>query len=230
MIPFEGVLPQGSEFKCIASDEWDAQKQALFEQPLILQCGKIDRKTLSFVVSSLGRKGGPAGCIILRYDHPHVCTNESISFSENRHTIINIAIDKRFAGLYLENLLLYIVSYKTYYEAVATLYVDHPSLSDIDFFINLGFIPNCSSRSTDSDTYWSNEPSPETAGYSILVKTNALMNPFRQKNTPSGTNRSPYTWYSNNWKLYTLLRKKIKKSFVKLPDSELVKYPDPFDQ
>ncbi|WP_330925117.1 hypothetical protein [Candidatus Sororendozoicomonas aggregata] len=235
MIPLEGVLPNETKFKFLPTPELAKIRRIIPKQYLILQSGSIGRNTLSYVLKL--NKGEAVGCITLRYFTPYPLSHGSefkFLYPETRYTVLNIAIDANYGQFFVENLLLYIISIKLQLVGVATLYVDHPALSEITFFEELGFIRDYHSDIMDMEPedYWSNEPPLMTDGehIHIKVKTNTLMAAFRDQQTTSGAGRSPYNWYANNPLLLRLLRKKVKKSFEKLPDSRFLHHPDPFTQ
>ncbi|WP_330925118.1 hypothetical protein [Candidatus Sororendozoicomonas aggregata] len=229
LIPFEEVLPRETRFKILPTRALAESDKIIPEDDLVLQADSIGKNTLSYILLLTGIHGGAKGCITLRYFTPYSVSGGQINFSsEHRYIVLNIAIDVDFGRFCLENLLLYVVSIKLKFAGVSTLYVDHPALSEITFFEELGFAPVFSSHDTDTEYYWSNEPPLDANGENIKLKTNRLMGAFRENQASLGVGRSPYNWYINNMKLFEMLRGKVKKSFEKLPDNRFVKYPDPF--
>ena len=227
----ESPYPQGSRFKVLVTRENVGHEIFGRTQTIELAFYQLDDHTLVYYLKrDISRtEYCICGCITLRLQsHQAAAISEPdyIMVSEPRYTILNIGIAQSYGQLSLEHLLIYIVSIKTYNQCYgALLYIDHPAISALDFFIELGFKPDKSFASTDTGKYWSNEnyenksqQSPHQL-YDYRFRQGVL-NPiktFQKAYTPTGVERHPCNWFCNNRLLYGNVRAKVKKLFEFLP-------------
>ncbi len=227
LISNESVYPQGSRFRVLTNEKTVGHR--ILENAKILELAffQLDDNTLVYYLKRMidEVKYCIYACITLRFQTHQTGEN---SIPEPRYTILNIGVVNSCGQLSLEHLLLYIVSIKTYTECYSFLYVDHPAVIALNFFIEMGFRPDLSSESTNTEKYWSNESYKPSSWRFFLTRSPSYKDHFRQgvlspisafqeAYTPTGGERHPCNWYCDNRLLYGMVRQKVKKLFKFLP-------------
>ncbi|WP_330927287.1 hypothetical protein [Candidatus Sororendozoicomonas aggregata] len=225
--PDELIYPRGTRIRPLTTKENVGSsfldKRLAFE----LDFYQLDKNTVLYYLIRTHKNGEYSVCCCtsvrlgpLKADD--ISEPGYIKVSPSRYTILNIGIDEDFRDFFLGHLLLFLVAVKACSEQYHCIYVDHPALSAIDFFVNLGFVPNQSTASTDTTKYWSNEDHKIKRGcFAFLYKEEDLyrqgllhhVTAFQELHTPTGTERHQCNWFCDSSRLYGHLRAKVKKIF-----------------
>ncbi|WP_330927258.1 hypothetical protein [Candidatus Sororendozoicomonas aggregata] len=229
----ESIYPRGTKIRPLTTKENVGNDFLEDNKTFDLNFYQLDDNAVLYYLSGLRESGvyNVCGCISVCLQSPEaddISEIAEIDASKLRFTILNIGISRRFKGFFLDKLLLFLVVVKTCSEQYPCIYVDHPALSAIDFFIELGFAPDQSTASTDASSYWSNENfkidrewfaflfEEEDRHRDILLQH---ITAFQKLHTPTGAERHHCDWFCDSSRLYGHLRAKVKKIFEFYPPS-----------
>ncbi|WP_330927259.1 hypothetical protein [Candidatus Sororendozoicomonas aggregata] len=229
----ESIYPRGTKIRPITTKENVGSSFLDHKKTFNLDFYQLDDNTALYYLSGHQESGkyNVCACISVRLHSPeadNISEPAQITVSQPRYTILNIGISMKFKGFFLDQLLLFLVVVKTCSEQHHRIYVDHPALSATEFFINLGFVPDQSTASIDTSSYWSNENFKIERGFFAFLykrrdryRQNLLHHiaAFQELHTPTGTERHQCNWFCDSSRLYGHLRAKVKKIFEFYPPS-----------
>ncbi|WP_330927257.1 hypothetical protein [Candidatus Sororendozoicomonas aggregata] len=227
----ELIYPRGTRIRPLTTKENVGNDFLEDNKAFDLNFYQLDNNTVLYYLSGAHKSGlyNVCACISVRFQSPEaadISAPAHINASNPRYTILNIGICQDFKEFFLDQLLLFLAVVKTCSEQHHRIYVDHPALSAMNFFIDLGFVPDQSTASTDTTKYWSNEDHKIKRGFLAFLYEGAdryrqkllhRIAAFQKLHTPTGAERHHCDWFCDSSRLYGHLRAKIKKIFVFYP-------------